>query len=62
MKTTWPRADVAPKINHDDRGLTYACAAAYVRLNNDKIHIFYLRYMKGHEVSITFHQETWYHA
>ena len=53
---------MAPKINHDDRGLTYACAAAYVRLNNDKIHIFYLRYMKGHEVSITFHQETWYHV
>ena len=28
MKTTWPRADIAPKVNHDGQGLTYACAAA----------------------------------
>ena len=28
MKTTWPRADIAPKINRDGQGLTYACVAA----------------------------------
>ena len=27
-KATWPRADIAPEINRDGRGLTYACAAA----------------------------------
>ena len=27
-KSTWPRADIAPEINRDGRGLTYACAAA----------------------------------
>ena len=62
MKTTWPRADIAPRINHDSRGLTYACAAAYARLNDEKIHIFHWCYMKGHEASITFHQETWHQA
>ena len=49
MKTNWPRADIAPKINHDDRGLTYTCAAAVCW-------IFYLCHMTGHEASITFHQ------
>ena len=24
MKTTWPRVDKVPKINHDDQELTYA--------------------------------------
>ena len=35
MKTTWPRADIAPKINHDGQKVTHSCAAAqqYVRLN-----------------------------
>ena len=28
METTWPRADIAPKINHDGRGLAHACTAA----------------------------------
>ena len=28
-KTTWLRADIAPAINHDSRGLTEACAAAW---------------------------------
>ena len=28
MKIAWSRADIAPKINHDGRGLIYACAAA----------------------------------
>ena len=42
MKTTWPRADIAPIINYDGQGLTYTCAAAYVRLNDEKIHIFQL--------------------
>ena len=27
MKITWPRVDVASKINHDGWGLTYACTA-----------------------------------
>ena len=49
MKTNWPRADIAPKINHDGRGLTYTCAAAVCW-------IFYLCHMTGHEASITFHQ------
>ena len=40
MKTTWWRADIAPKISHDCRGLIYTCAAAYVRLNDEKSHIF----------------------
>ena len=62
MKTTWPRADIAPKINHDGRGLTCACAAVYVRLNDEKSHIFNLCHTKSHKASITFHQETWYQA
>ena len=41
------RPDIAPKINHDGRGLTYACAAAVCW-------IFYLCHMT--EASITFHQ------
>ena len=28
MKTTWPRTDIAPKINYNGRLLTHACAAA----------------------------------
>ena len=60
MKTTLPGAEIVPKINHDGQGLTYACAAAYVWLNSEKIHIFHLCYMKGHEASITFHQEKWH--
>ena len=64
MKTTWPRADIAPKINHDDRGLTYACSAVVCYTKRCKIHIFYLRHMKTHEASIsnTFHQKTWHQA
>ena len=27
-----------------------------------KIHIFRLSHMKGHEASINFHQETWHYA
>ena len=41
------RPDIAPKINHDGRGLTYAWAAAVCW-------IFYLCHMT--EASITFHQ------
>ena len=62
MKTTWPGADIVPKINYDGRELAYACAAAYVRLNNEKTHVFHLYYMKGHEGSITFHQKRWHQA
>ena len=62
MKTSWPRANIVPKINHDGRGLRYACAVAYVRLNYEKVHIFYLCYMKDHEASITLYQETWHQA
>ena len=62
MKTTWPRANIAPRINNDGRELTYECVAAYVRLNDEKVHIFHLCHMKGHGASITFHQETWHQA
>ena len=31
MKTTWPRADIATKINHDGQGLTYICAGYDIR-------------------------------
>ena len=39
MKTMWTRADIAPKIGHDDRGLTYACAAAVCYTKRCKFHI-----------------------
>ena len=62
-ETTWPRTDIAPKINHYGRGLTYACAAAVCKIKRcKKNHILYLCHMKGHEASISFHQKTWYQA
>ena len=51
MKTTWPRADIALKVNHDGQEMTHSCAAVQ---QYERIHKFDLRHMKGHETSITF--------
>ena len=45
IKITWSRVDIAPKINHANRGPM------------KKVHIFHLLYLKGHETSTTFHRK-----
>ena len=46
-ENTWLRADIAPKINHDGRELTYTCAAAICQNKRCKKYILLVPYERA---------------